>query len=288
MARSSITVRLLCVVGAIALLVAGCGDDDDTTSSTTATTTTITGSTTSSSEPAGDVVAKVYFLRDEQIGPLARSVGAPDVPKGVMEALLEGPAETEVELGFVSTIPEGTQLLGLVIENGTATVDLSSEFEAGGGSLSMMARVTEVVYTLTQFPDVEDVQFWLDGEPVEFLGGEGLILDEPQSRADWDGLAPAILVESPLPFEEVTSPLDIAGTSETFEGTVQITVTDGDGLIVYEGFTTSTGANGVRGPFAATVEFEVPTAGIGALIVFEESAEDGSQMNVVEIPLTIS
>ncbi len=289
MQRRSATVRVLSFLGALALFVGACGDDDDTSSSTTSSTITSTNeATTSSSEPAGDEVVKIYFLRDELVGPVARTVDASDLPTAAMEALLDGPTATEEQLGFVSNIPDGTELLGLTVDGGTATVDLSGDFESGGGSLSMMARVTEVVYTLTQFDDVDDVVFELDGEAIEFLGGEGLILDEPQTRADWDELAPAILVESPLPFEEVTSPLQITGTSNTFEATFQVIVTDGDGLIVYEDFATSTGGNGVRGPFDVTVSFDVPTAGVGALIVFELSAEDGSQINLVEVPLTIS
>lgn len=175
----------------------------------------------------------------------------------------------------------------MTVDGSEATVDLSEEFASGGGSLSMMARVTEVVYTLTGIDGIDAVVFELEGEVLDVLGGEGLLLDGPQTRADWDELAPAILVESPRPFETVTSPLEVTGSSHTFEGTVQIVVADGDGLIVFEGFTTSTGGNGVRGPFTETVEFDVPRAGVGALIVFEESAEDGSQINLVEIPIRV-
>jgi hypothetical protein len=35
-------------------------------------------------------------------------------------------------------------------------------------------------------------------------------------------------------------------------------------------------------------EYEVPFDGVGALIVFERSAEDGSRINLVEIPLRMT
>jgi len=86
----------------------------------------------------------------------------------------------------------------------------------------------------------------------------------------------------------VTSPLPITGTANTFEATFIVNVTDGEGLIVYDQPATATSGTGTRGTFDITATFEVPRPGIGALIVFEESAEDGSQINLVEIPLQVS
>ena len=62
---------------------------------------------------------------------------------------------------------------------------------------------------------------------------------------------------------------------------------EGEALIVAEGFTTATAGNGTWGSFEETVSFEAETAGVGAVIVWEESAEDGSQINVVEYPVDV-
>ena len=64
-------------------------------------------------------------------------------------------------------------------------------------------------------------------------------------------------------------------------------MTDGDGLIVDEGFTTATAGNGTWGDFAFTTTFEGPRPGLGAIIVFQESAEDGSQTDVYEVPVRV-
>ena len=42
-----------------------------------------------------------------------------------------------------------------------------------------------------------------------------------------------------------------------------------------------------RGTFDVTVKYPSGHAGIGSLIVFESSAKDGSQINVVEIPIRL-
>src|SRR3990170_252090 len=89
------------------------------------------------------------------------------IARAALEQLLAGPTDAEAEAGLHSEIPEGTELLDLAIEDGIATVDLSGEYDDGGGSLAMFTRLAQVVYTLTQFPTVEGVTFELDGEPVE-------------------------------------------------------------------------------------------------------------------------
>ena len=287
--------RALAVVLVAALLtgVAGCGDDDDgapatsATTSTTKTSTTSTSTTTTNVAPAEETEVRAYFLRDEKVGPVARAATEEAVATGAMEGLLLGPTKDEQELGFTSAIPTGTELLGVNIAEGTATVDLSDEFGSGGGSASMMGRVAQVVFTLTQFPTVDSVLFELEGEPVTALGGEGLLLSEPQTRADWEDITPAILVEAPLPFAEVTSPLRLTGTANTFEAMFRVNVTDGDGLIVFDEPAMATSGTGTRGTFDVTATFEVPRAGIGALIVFESSAKDGSPINIVEVPLRL-
>ncbi len=184
-------------------------------------------------------------------------------------------------------IPEGTELLGLDIADGVATVDLSGEFEAGGGSLSMQLRVAQVVFTLTQFDTVDTVEFLVDGTPVESIGGEGVMVDGVD-RSSFTNVTPAVLIESPVPGEAVSSPLEITGMANTFEATVNYTVTDGDGLIVTEGFTTATAGMGTFGTFSVLATFAVPTPGFGSVIGFEISAEDGSQANVYEVPVDIS
>ncbi len=60
-----------------------------------------------------------------------------------------------------------------------------------------------------------------------------------------------------------------------------------DGLIIGEGFTTATDGNGTWGTFEIRGILDAETAGPGSVIVFDTSAVDGSQINVVEYPIIL-
>ncbi len=242
-------------------------------------------------EPAAETIdVLVYLVRGETLGVTSREVPATEaVATAAIGELLSGPTDRDVEAGLSTAIPEGTTSGGVSIADGTATVDLSSEYESGGGTLSMQMRVAQVVYTLTQFDTVERVAFMIDGAPVEAIGGEGIMVAPPVTREDFaDNTLPAILVESPTPWQEVSSPMRVRGMSNTFEATFLYEIVDPSGRIVAEGFVTATSGSGVWGTFDVTLPFEIEREGVGSLIVFEESAEDGSRLDLVEIPLRMS
>ncbi|MGH9024295.1 MAG: GerMN domain-containing protein [Acidimicrobiia bacterium] len=226
-----------------------------------------------------------YFLRDEKVGPVSRQATGGDVASGAVEGLLAGPTSMERDLGLSTAIPEGTTLLGVRVDDRVATVDLSEQFTSGGGSASMRARVAQVVFTLTQFPTVDAVSFQIDGEPLTVLGGEGVLLERPQGRIDWEGLSPAILLESPLPSATVASPLRLTGTANTFEAVFWVRVTDGAGAVVYDRRAMASSGTGTRGSFDITATLERPVVGVGAVTVFEKSAKDGEPTHTVEIPV---
>ena len=52
----------------------------------------------------------------------------------------------------------------------------------------MQMRLAQVVYTLTQFPTVSAVRFSLDGAPVDVFSSEGIVLDHPVGRTDYEDL----------------------------------------------------------------------------------------------------
>lgn len=177
------------------LLLAACGDDGapaggSGSAPAAATTPPATTAPSTTTVPQA-VAAEVFFVRAERVSPAVRQVTAPAVARGAMRALLQGPDPSEQADGMSTSIPAATELLGLRIVNGVAEVDLSGAFASGGGSLSMLTRVAQVVYTLTGFSTVRSVRFLIDGRRVDSIGGEGVIVDRPLTRADLADQAPA-------------------------------------------------------------------------------------------------
>lgn len=262
------------------LLAAGCDGGDDGGS------TTQPGTTTDETSPETMSVA-AYLLRDGKVSPVSRSVASSSaVARAALEALLDGPTTEERAAGLASAIPEGTRLLDVSIADDVATVDLSGSFDDGGGSASMLGRVAQVVATLTRFPNVERVAFRLEGDPVEAIGGEGVLVDPPVGRLDVEEQTPQILVESPLPGATVSSPIRLRGTANVFEATVSLELRDAADEVILETFTTATSGTGTRGTFAAELEVPEGTEAV-TIVAFEASAEDGRPLHVVRVPVIV-
>jgi Immunoglobulin-like domain of bacterial spore germination/Sporulation and spore germination len=254
------------------LAVAGCGGEDEgsspggTVTQPPAQTTDPPAQTSTEEEHEDPIVVSLYFLRNGQVGLARRRAGeeGPKVGTAAIEQLLAGPTASDRAAGFTTAIPAGTRLEGLSITDGTATVELSRD-------LSPAARA-QVVYTLTQFPTVRRVS--IDGEA-------------PLRRTDFEDQTPPIFVELPAPGDSVSTPLQISGTANTFEATFQVEILDEGGRVIGKRFVTATSGSGTRGTFQAKVPFRAKATGPGMLVVYELSAEDGSRIHEVEIPLEL-
>lgn len=243
--------------------------------------------------------AELWFVRGEQLSWGTTTVGGsvpanlasddPNVQKAAfwLQTLLQGPTSADQE-GAASAIPRGSKLLGVKREGSVLDVDLSSEFESGGGSLSMQLRVAQVIYTGTQFEGFDAVRILIEGENVEAIGGEGLIVAEPLSRRDFQNVAPFIVVESVRTGQDISSPVTVAGFANVFEANVNIRILDAAGNILKETFTTATCGTGCWGDFSETLAFEVPERRQGRVEVLTYSAEDGSEQDLVSIPVVLS
>jgi hypothetical protein len=268
----------------VVLACGGCGPGGATRTETATVTVreTVTAAATGA-VPGTFTRVTPYFLDGEQV-----AAGHPvETDSRAVAAVALRATLGEPTNGLTTAIPRGTRLLRLTIENGTATADLSHEFARGGGSLSMRARVAQVVYTLTRFPSVKRVRFAIDGRPVEAIGGEGVVVDPPVDRADFEDETPAILVETPGYGESVSSPIHVQGTANTFEATYQYELVDASGKVLQKDFGTATSGTGTRGTFAFTLRYGVIVPTRAELVVFEDSAANGERIHVRRIPLTL-
>ncbi len=231
---------------------------------------------------------EVWFAYGGSLFVTHRTVpSSPRIGSAAVTALLEGPDATERRAGVGTAVPDGARLLGLTIEDGIASVDLSGEFGSGGGRPALGMRLAQLTYTLTQFPTVRGVVLLLDGRRVDTFSGQGLIVDRPLTRERFSEFLPAILVETPAPGDRVSSPVTISGTADVFEATVSISLLDASGREIVRTFTTATCGTGCRGTYSAAVRFHVARTQEGIVRVYESSAKDGSAINVVDIPVTL-
>jgi hypothetical protein len=276
--------RTLLLTLALLLVAAGCGGDDDGGDGTTTSAAPATSGApaASTSVPATDVDALVFFSREGKVAAAGRAVEPPAVARGAMEALLAGPNDVEAGIGMEATLGEHTQLLGIEIADGVATVDLSGDFVNDTGA-DIALRVAQVVFTLTQFPTVDRVTLTIEGFTAPTVGFDAIPVIEVD-RSDFEDQTPAILVESPTPGATVTSPVTVTGISNTFEANVRYDVTDAGGAVVDDGFTTATAGTGTWGEFSFTI---APDPGDVTLTVFQESAEDGRRVDEYVVPLHV-
>lgn len=195
--------------------------------------------TASEHEDTGAPAVAVYFLMDELdadgpfLVPVHRDTAdTVAVAEAAVTALLVGPTDAEAAAlpALGSEIPDGVTLHAITIDDGLATVDVSGEFAEGGGSATMLARLAQLVFTLTQFSTVDGVALELDGEPTTVFSGEGLDVTPPVDRGYFDGsgVLPDVFVDAPV--YEGAFDAEVSGTTTIESFTLE--VYDGDGRLL--------------------------------------------------------
>jgi hypothetical protein len=106
---------------------------------------------------------QVSFLRGEQ---LMRTPRPGRTPLDGVRQLLTGPTSAEAATGLRTYIPAGTRLKRLTVRAGVATIDLGSGFARGSDDV-LLARVGQVVQTLSQFRGVQRVRLLADSKRIE-------------------------------------------------------------------------------------------------------------------------
>ncbi len=140
----------------------------------------------------GNATARLFFIRVSDEGKISiKSVLRPVPSSGSplttsIRALLEGPRPNELSNDVLSLIPEDSQLIGARIEGGVAFLDFNEQFRFNAlGIEGYKSQVEQIVYTATEFPTVRKVQFLVEGQRIEYLGGEGFWVGGPLGREDF-------------------------------------------------------------------------------------------------------
>jgi len=129
----------------------------------------------------------VYFVRtfdnEFKLMPVRRKIyEEEDKLKVALGELLRGPDKNEKERGYNTEIPKNTELIELKETPERITINLTRNFETGGGSASMTLRVEQLTNTVLDTVENKPVYLELDGERVKHVGGEGVIIPQPLTR----------------------------------------------------------------------------------------------------------
>ena len=218
---------------------------------------------------------EVWLVRDGTLWPVTRGVTATKAVIGAsVRSLLAGPTRADSRQGAGSAVPAGTQLLGIALHGGVATVDLTSDFTAGGSAASERLRLAQLVYTVTQFHGVRGVLLHLDGSPVTALS-DGLVLANPMTRRSmgFPDLAPAISVTSPAPGATVRAPFTVRGVADVFEAGLTYKLLDAAGHELGSGASSASCGTGCPGTFSFTIdELGVSHIQRGTLVISSANA----------------
>jgi hypothetical protein len=131
----------------------------------------------------------VYFIKfDEENGVILRSRVSRTLPVtdspllDVLNALLRGPTAAEERQKLRSLIPAGTRVLSATVRGSTAYISFSEDFQFNtNGIEGYAAQLQQLVWTITEFSNIQDVQFLIEGRRLDYLG-EGIRIGSPLSR----------------------------------------------------------------------------------------------------------
>lgn len=102
-----------------------------------------------------------------------------------MRMLIAGPARNDIKQGLYTEIPRSTKLLYVKETPVKVIVNVSSDFEFGGGGDSLYTRMYQVIKTANRNTK-KPVYLYIDGRQASVIGGEGLMLKQPLRSTSLD------------------------------------------------------------------------------------------------------
>jgi len=138
--------------------------------------------------PAQTRDRNIYFTQIDKDGQIlhsrvTRRLPVSDSPMiDVLNALLVGPSLDELNRGLLNLIPQNTRILNATVRGSTAYISFSEDFLFNTfGVEGYVAQLRQIVWTVTEFSNVSDVQILVEGRRLDYLG-EGIWIGSPISR----------------------------------------------------------------------------------------------------------
>ncbi|WP_103981807.1 GerMN domain-containing protein [Helcococcus massiliensis] len=287
--------KKLSVLFAILLILTACGKTDDESSKESVKETSLeTGKETTKesineteSEEEMMDLALYYILDMDNEFTLVREIHqlkkTDQVAKAAMEELISGKILTDKA---IRPLPEHTKIHSINIKDGKAIIDFDKNvLDHAAGSSVEAESIQAIVNTITEFDNVKEVEFWVDGskEKADNWWGHVGLHDLKLTRNLDRVWTPAIWLTHPKNGDQVSNKLRMVGSSMTFESTVGYTVKDKNGNILAEDTFTATGGDGMRRLFDISIDLKDPSHEEGTLEVYGISGKDGSPTDKVTV-----
>jgi hypothetical protein len=130
----------------------------------------------------------IYFTQIDKDGQIlqsrvARKIPVSDTPMiDTLNVLFTGPSTDELGKGLLNLVPHNTRILSATVRGSTAYISFSEEFMFNTfGVEGYVAQLRQIVWTVTEFPNVKDVQVLIEGKRIDYLA-DGIWVGSPISR----------------------------------------------------------------------------------------------------------
>ena len=151
-------------------------------------TTQGTGSSQTTQNAAETRVRPLYFTQVDRGGTILRIRVERYLPVSnspmtdVIQALIAGPTAEETRRGLITFIPPETRMLSAAVRGNTAFINFNEDFLYNTyGVEGYAGQLRQIVFTVTEFPNVRDVQILIEGQRIDYLG-EGIWIGSPLNR----------------------------------------------------------------------------------------------------------
>lgn len=115
---------------------------------------------------------------------IPRQVNFSDAPlTETINQLLQGPDSSEHNQGIITLIPPESVLIKAYVIDEVAYLDFSENFRFNShGNEGLKSQLRQVIYTATEFHNVKKVQILIEGEKINYLSQDGIIVNAPISK----------------------------------------------------------------------------------------------------------
>jgi germination protein M len=130
----------------------------------------------------------IYFAQIDKDGQIlqskvTRKIAVSDSPMmDSLNVMLAGPSASELNKGLLNFIPQNTRILSATVRSNTAYINFNEDFLFNKfGVEGYVAQLRQIVWTVTEFSNVKDVQILVEGRRLDYLG-EGIWIGSPINR----------------------------------------------------------------------------------------------------------